>query len=475
MLQAVAVIKKFSLVGLLKRDARTGDVSTCTDAEANAALFSLIQAKVDEGRNAVQPDKFPLSFKRHSPVYGSVKPDPSAKIVKDPSPHRPRNKDFKRRSAAGEIVLSDYKSWGAVLSYKNGQIVDRKVKYESTFYGLSNYYPHIGEARDGSYIKVGNYWYNVRIDIEWDYVYYKDEQTPYQFGWSDPSSSDLEALISQVVNAGMVTETLADHNDRVIDLLTTMAEMPETIEMIYNAIKECLRLYVACRKKEFRLQNKVAEWKNAITSDRARRQAYRNITELNAAIADVWLTYRYGIMPNVYLIEDALKVLNAPKTMFLRDRSRKVLPIQLPSREGWTQKEVNITHRCMIKSRLLNDAKVDAYMSANVFKTAWELIPLSFVIDWFINVGDMLSATTSGAYAQQGATYSWKIDDTFTFVHNESNAMVEIKFSGYKRIVIDPLQFCKFQWNPSMNTSRYADSLALAWKIFMEGHFRKLS
>ena len=111
------------------------------------------------------------------------------------------------------------------------------------------------------------------------------------------------------------------------------------------------------------------------------RQILRNIHEANEAIAASWLTYRYGIMPNVYLIEDALKALDADKTLFLRDRSRRLSQVPFLERPNWGSPEVEVTDRVLVKSRLENDSKVGSQLSASLTKTAWELIPLSFVID----------------------------------------------------------------------------------------------
>lgn len=469
-------MNRFTLVPITKIAPGEGE-TTLTQSEVDAHVRPLFEALLEMQRDQTQWEKLPLSFKTR--VYSYIpgaNPVPS-KIISDPEPYRPINKDFKRRSAAGEIVLSGFKNWQVQIEYTNGGEIKRFLP-ESHFeyYGGHEYYPFVGNGSRNGFLFIGETGYKFRVDTVWDFVEYKAELTPYQLGWRDPTIQELNDFISaRVVKSSMVTETLADHNDRTVDMLTSMAEMPETVRMIYDAIKNCLRLYIDVKNKNLRLQNKVAEWKNAKTSDRTKRQILRNIHEATEAIAANWLAYRYGIMPNVYLIEDALEAINAPKTLFLRDRMREHSEVHFLDRGEWGNPLVDVHERVMVKSRLENDSKIASQLSFSLTKTAWELIPLSFVIDWFVNIGDVLSATWPTAHAEQGATFSWKSQFTTQYKHEQSGAFVTIRYSGYKRIVIDPLQFCKLEWNPYMNAFRTYDAFALSWKMFIESKFRKLS
>lgn len=470
------IIKSFNLVPITKVLAGQGE-TTLTQAECDAYVLPKVQELFDKQKDLTQWENRPLTFKKRVYSYIQGKEPLPGRVITDPEPIRPNNKDFKKRSAAGEIVLSGFKNWQAVINYTNGGEISRSIPNAlREYYGGDQWFPALGDRAQNGFLFFGENGFKFRIDTVWDFVEYKAERTPYELGWIDPTILELNDFISsRVVKASMVTETLADHNGRTVDMLTSMAEMPETVQMIMDAIKECLRLYIAVKRKTFRLQNKVAEWKNAKTSDKTRRQILRNIHEANEAIASTWLTYRYGIMPNVYLIEDALEALNAPKTLFLRDRSRNVEKVAFLDRPNWGSPEVEVTDRVMVKSRLQNDNKINSQLSASLTVTAWELIPLSFVIDWFINIGDVLAATWPTAHAEQGTTYSWKSSFTTQYKHEPSGALVTIQYNGYKRIVIDPLQFCKLEWNPYIDNVRTYDAIALSWKLFIESKFRKLS
>lgn len=469
-------MNRFTLVPITKLTPGQGE-TTLSKSEVDTHVRPLFEALLETQRSQSQWERFPLNFKTR--VYSYIpgtNPVPS-KLISDPEPYRPINKDFKRRSAAGEIVLSGFKNWQVQIDYTNGGQIKRYLPESLTeYYGGHEYYPFVGSGSRNGFLFIGDTGYKFRVDAVWDFVEYKAELTPYQLGWVDPTIQELDDFIStRVVKSSMVTETLADHNDRTVDMLTSMAEMPDTVRMIYDAVKNCLRLYIDVRSKNLRLQNKVAVWKNAKTSDRTKRQTLRNIHEATEAIAANWLAYRYGIMPNVYLIEDALEAINAPKTLFLRDRMREHSTVHFLDRGEWGNPLVDVHERVMVKSRLENDSKIASQLSFSLTKTAWELIPLSFIVDWFVNIGDVLSATWPTASAAQGTTFSWKSQFTTQYRHEQSGAFVTIRYSGYKRIVIDPLQFCKLEWNPYMNAFRTYDALALSWKMFIESKFRKLS
>lgn len=445
--------------------------------EADSLFRGLVYSYMQLQRLQIQNGYTPITFKGRDAVYNDKTLVHDAPVYLEcKEPIRPVHKDFKRRSAAGEILLSPYHNWQAIITYRNGQTVKSRGVPTYSYVEIGRY-TGIGTTA-GDYILLNGRWYTTRVDTLWLIEYLSEEMSPKQLGWVDPSYKYFDEFVGQQINGPKVQEVLADHNDRTVDALTALAEMPETAKSIIDGLKVIIRMYVDARKKAFRLQNKVSEWKNAKTSDKNRRQVLRNIQELQSAIADVWLNFRYNIEPNKYLIEDLLEAYGAPESLFLRDRSRVSRSVPFYDvRSPWEpNKKATITERVMIKSRLeLSSKKFDQQLSFNAFKTAWELVPLSFVIDWVINVGDFITASFPPAHADQGATYSWKVNDDITFTHPQSGASVSIKFTGYNRLEINPSQFCKLYWVPNIDTIRQVDALALSWNIFLERHFRKLS
>jgi hypothetical protein len=125
------------------------------------------------------------------------------------------------------------------------------------------------------------------------------------------------------------------------------------------------------------------------------------------AVAQQHLATIYGILPMIKDIEDILKTLydkEKPKRLTARGRSSS------STTDTWTrayndgQVSATITGSALLevdvragslysidKRSVLQPFGLDI---SNIPRTAWELIPMSFVVDWFVNIGDYISAIT---------------------------------------------------------------------------------
>jgi hypothetical protein len=115
--------------------------------------------------------------------------------------------------------------------------------------------------------------------------------------------------------------------------------------------------------------------------------------------ANQWLAYQYGWKPLVQSVHDNVKLLDGhlrgDGATFSVQRTIKA-DYQTSSQE-WSNR---IDWRCFGGCRVGLKAKVsNAFVSnldtagvINPLSIAWELTPYSFVVDWFIPVGNVLSA-----------------------------------------------------------------------------------
>lgn len=270
-------------------------------------------------------------------------------------------------------------------------------------------------------------------------------------------------------NKGLITETLADADAGTLDILTSVAELPETVRSIYDGLKVIVGMYKDARKKHLRLYNKAKKHKYQNTA-----HAAKAMHELNQAAADVWLNFRYNIMPNVMLIEDALEYLAKDLSQFERWRGTNTedfLHRYKPS--GFdADDQSRVVHRCFIK-RLIDlsnsPSKTSQLLLTNIFVTAWELVPLSFVIDWVLNIGNVLtSLSPAGDYKAQAASYSHKINHQVTYVHNDTNARVNVVGESYLLDIINPRDAVSVVWAPDIGWKRQLDALALSWQLFLK-------
>lgn len=310
-----------------------------------------------------------------------------------------------------------------------------------------------------------------------------------------PLSEDdlLGVAFPGTIDCPMVAGTLSNINTATLDALTALAEAPETIRWVLSLIGDVGKAFRATKNRELtltaafdkrrsylneKLQEDIANlakttksWKVHQRKLRRLEKTYRRAVkesadELASAIASVWLQYRYAIMPNVYLIEDVLKGLDQGKYITKRGWNHTSESLSLAGETF----SVEVEHKVMIK-REVNSVTPIGVLSANLLVTAWEMVPLSFVVDWFISVGDFLSGlAVSYGVAQEGSTYS-KQARFESRIKNDSNQVIELHGQTYIRSVIKPESFTGIYFDPFLNRERYLDSVAL-WQSFRK-RFRK--
>lgn len=398
-----------------------------------------------------------------------------------------KNHDFKKRVSKKEIIMSPYRVGSIYAKYVYGA-TDVVAPSEGPYKrhndekcGLFD----IEKINGTNYIRMGA----LDFDVTSHYVPCKRRKispnvSPYEVGWDDNIFYKIIAQLPSGPNSDvspLITQVTAEANQGTLDALTAIAEMPETIREIMKLVSDCVRLYKDARKRELWLYNKVKRIQGLSDSEMSAVNRAKAVKDTMDAIADVWLTFRYGIMPNVYLIQDIAKTSQSVGTDFLRFRGQvqskvKFDPlINLPP--DWSCNwHIPVEGRvCIKRSYSIGGAELKDLLGANLFVTAWELVPLSFVVDWFINIGDAIGALISPSPKwDQGATFSWKISDKpLIFTHKPSGAQVVANINYYDRAVINPSDYCRLVMDIDLNWKRQLDAFALSWKLLIGNLHRK--
>lgn len=172
------------------------------------------------------------------------------------------------------------------------------------------------------------------------------------------------------------------------------------------------------------------------------KDLYRNLKELwNSAqrYSRSWLEFRYGWLVLMLEIEGALKAYDK-KYFNVRQRytaraSSQWAPssvseggtINAPSTGGWsTTWSKESSREYEVKAGVLYEAFLTRQNSfglslSDVPQSAWELIPWSFVVDWFVNVGDYITAVTPRLELQVLA--SWTVVKRTTSISFATSAV----------------------------------------------------
>lgn len=184
----------------------------------------------------------------------------------------------------------------------------------------------------------------------------------------------------------------AKANSPEADVTMMLAESSETIMLMSNALKLVANPWKVLHK----LPSQIKTYK--------RKLSY---------LSDKWLEYRYGIMPTFMDIQDLQSTYENDivrpadqirKSSAIARQPRKVILDEVAgyshSAHMWGIKwrytvfrEYTVTSHVYYKVRDTNMSTNVGGGIYNLFPLAWELVPYSFVVDWFINVGDFLRAS----------------------------------------------------------------------------------
>lgn len=145
----------------------------------------------------------------------------------------------------------------------------------------------------------------------------------------------------------------------------------------------------------------------------------------NWGVPGQWLEYRYGWRTLLYDIEDLTSAIQSltetRKSKILSNRAgrtfsftRNSVLYDSDSSGDWTATFEEFV-RISIRGSVSAQFKPPTF-SFNPFITGWELIPFSFVFDWFINVGQWLASMSFLTFAEQySAAGGFKVDMTKTW------------------------------------------------------------
>lgn len=178
--------------------------------------------------------------------------------------------------------------------------------------------------------------------------------------------------------------------------LTFLGELGETLRMIKSpgkALRKGLDDYVKHVKKRVR---------------RAKR------SNLNRIVSETWLEHIFGWQPLISDIKDAGSALNRRLDRFASsytivsgsgvDETASFDATLNTNEDVWLQYVTRRLHRtiCSVRYkaefRSVNENPVRADMNlfgaswGDIIPTAWELIPYSFLVDYFTNIGDVLNS-----------------------------------------------------------------------------------
>lgn len=144
----------------------------------------------------------------------------------------------------------------------------------------------------------------------------------------------------------------------------------------------------------------------------------KNLKDFNDTAAGIILAYQYGVKP---LIDDVNKTLQHASDMYassrrINARSKVTVKKTEDLGEALRRWDTTIFFRLSANVGVSNPSlfKVSSEGLTNPLEIFWEVVPFSFVIDWCVNVGDLIAAmddfvgvTLSDAYVTKSERRYW--------------------------------------------------------------------
>jgi len=295
------------------------------------------------------------------------------------------SESFSQIKRSGRIKMSNYSTGKTRLSRFIGAFYHNAYKVGQVYYGRcssddgdpqSTWWDMKGPFRSDltvDWIQQGTYSY-------WSSVY---PYAPFVVQEFEDVSSEIErqktSTWNDVLNAYSLGEELGELGQTVNMLI-------EILDAVKHPIKSYRRAY------------------DLLVKELKRRGIPLGSLKATKMLGDLWLQYRYGIMPLMYSARDIIKLLEKNPT-FVTKRHKVSVPIQDLDRPDdpvyfYQTLEGTLEYKITVKGGWKLGSNSDR-IDINPITTAWALTPLSFVVDWFVNIGDWLGAyvrtITSGA------------------------------------------------------------------------------
>lgn len=274
------------------------------------------------------------------------------------------------------------------------------------------------------------------------------------------------------------------------DLLTELVEMGETLKFMQSLVGSA-----AASLSSF------AKTAGPTFLGARGMSAKQMLSSKNKALQKLgsrWMAYRYALMPILYSLKDINELLGKSALKYQSGRNKESIKSNLtlddytiPSTRYLVYQTCEITTdvRSLFKVAYDKGAlqRLFSQVSFNPFVTAWELIPLSFVVDWFINVGDaIVSATRIDSSTQSlGVTGIKTIRKDRTMLYDFSSDSSQFVWNGwldsapftktykYQRFINAPLQEVRTEsYNRvvfSKPEPKLEFSVYLNWKRILDG------
>lgn len=260
----------------------------------------------------------------------------------------------------------------------------------------------------------------------------------------EPSQSTKNAAIAKM------HDKIEDQKTIHANYAVFAGEFSKSLSMIAQNATDIMKTYRALRKGKFSEAYSTLFGRKRRETFDPLHQKWRFSGRKTKRTADaLWLEWTYGWAPLVSESFDIIDDLRGRKANFLvratgrahetdagSYKSSTTASIGITSHafpvEGTYRRHVDLRYTCWFKLTDQYWSDLSASGITDPLSVAWELVPFSFVADWFVNVGDYLRAQTIG----RGWTFQYGCESKRQSLHITSDGTggpFEAEKKGYER------------------------------------------
>lgn len=306
----------------------------------------------------------------------------------------------------------------------------------------------------------------------------------YRLLTSDSSGSAVDTLLAPYSGERDVAVTAAWANVDVSEsmLLASLGELPETIQFVASNMNRLIKVLALFKQKKLKLYLK---------------RSFMKPSQWNDAIANFWLEMRYAVRPIAFEVEQYATTFSADRDVNPRLTARgyhKVVEnLYDQSYDKSTSSATNHVTEHFVQTRFSNyRAGVLYHVALNrlglaqllgldqPLEAVWELTRLSFVIDWLLNIGDLIASwTPNAALTPLGSWCTEEHKWVTTYQHSDmhyTGTFTATKLSEsygnkvivyrLKRRIVDPYRPVLPHVRLNLDVAKVVDLVAIARSIY---------
>lgn len=304
-----------------------------------------------------------------------------------------------------------------------------------TFSGWQGYLKTNG--RQWVYFQPVEYWHMASGFVEFEGVA--------NSGWSTPSSNEARSNAAEAANSIALSRYREKLADRHVHVAQVIAERIQTLDLIADAVRR-----IAYLIGKYNVKHLGSSLVKLVSTKKGTKQ-----------VANDTLAYMFGVRPlidDVYGAAEALAHLATDNLRYpfvhLKATANKVEnSSETTTSGGWTH---TLTTRVAVRTSYVIEYDLENVLTREMSKLGlinpaeiiWELTPWSFVVDWFIPIGNYIR----DLFSDSGLTFKRGVKSTRTVITQTRTSV---------RQDVDPLSVPRYwgseEWSSGQVTANYVE------------------